>query len=170
MKLFATVLVSTVVALSFATSSHAASTSPGKVGVYASTANATVPDNDTFTTLVTGTIEKGKKKRVLEVYVSFTGTNFPTNNALSVRPVVNGIALMEPTVAGTTAPASAAYWSNGTSIGSEFWLDLDAAEAAHPGVFIKQPLVIELQAKWPSVPPSAPLTGSATLRARLEKK
>jgi len=48
---------------------------------------------------------------------------------------------------------------------------LDAAEASHPGVFIKQPIVIDVVATWgPVTPDPGPLDGEASLRARLIKK
>jgi hypothetical protein len=84
--------------------------------------------------------------------------------------LVNGMAIMEPTSGGTTIPAGGANTSTGNTVGSEFWLDLDAAEAANHGGFIKQPLTIELQVMWPSLPPTGPLIGAGSLRARLEKK
>jgi hypothetical protein len=46
-----------------------------------------------------------------------------------------------------------------------WWLDLDAAEAANPGMFIGEPLLIELNAGS-----SNPTVATASLRARLQKK
>ena len=48
-----------------------------------------------------------------------------------------------------------------------FWLDLDAAEAANPGVFIGKPLNIELLGGAFSSPDGI---YHATLSARMEKK
>jgi hypothetical protein len=56
-----------------------------------------------------------------------------------VVPTVNGWGV-EPFA------RSVAYCTNGLcdSTSGSWWLDLDAAEAAHPGVFIGQPLLIRL--------------------------
>jgi hypothetical protein len=54
---------------------------------------------------------------------------------------------------------------NRCSVTGHFWLDLDAAEAAHPGIFINQPLVVELGGFG-----DVTFTGMASLRARLVKK
>lgn len=162
---FAHLVVCGAVAVLGAQPAHAASTSPGKNAVYAST-TATLIANAPAT-VVTATIEKGKKKRVLAIDTAATSTG-NANGFLSVVPIVNGLRIAEPTNAGTAVAAVAECFSTCTST-SHFWLDLDAAEAAHPGVFIKQPLVVELEATWTSGnTPSLPV--AASLGARLQKK
>jgi hypothetical protein len=52
-------------------------------------------------------------------------------------------------------------------VSGHFWVDLDAAETAHPGMFIKQPLVIQMQAVANVAVTAA---GNASLRAHLQKK
>ena len=168
MKILAVPLVAAVLTLSVAPS-HAASTSPGKIGVYASTVSATI--SDPLATVLIATIAKGKKKRVLEVELAATLTgNVPFAGLMTMRPIVNGLQLMEPTNAGSTEPTTVYCGtpSNACPLSYEFWLDLDAAEAAHPGMFIKQPLVIEFQLGYAA--PGGPVVGVATLRARLAKK
>ncbi len=60
--------------------------------------------------------------------------------------------------------------TSGCTVSGTWWLDLDAAEVAHPGVFIRQPLTITLLggtvpgAGVPFVP------GDASMSAVLEKK
>jgi hypothetical protein len=150
---------------------HAASTSPGKTAVYASTAAAVISDPPT--TVVTATIEKGKKKRVLEIDLSVVLTGANTLGTLTVAPLVNGLAIAEPVNGGTTAPArnlclNTQFEPSSCLLSLQYWLDLDAAEAAHPGVFIKQPLVIDGQVGWDIT--SSPVSGVVSLRARLQKK
>jgi len=176
MKILAVPLVAAVLTLSVAPS-HAASTSPGKIGVYASTVSATI--SDPLATVLIATIAKGKKKRVLEVELAATLTgNVPFAGLMTMRPIVNGLQLMEPTNAGSTVTATRFCGGSGggplpvfCSQSYEFWLDLDAAQAAHPGMFIKQPLVIEFQLGF-GAPGSSVINvdGVATLRARLAKK
>ena len=79
---------------------------------------------------------------------------------------------MEPTQGGATVLGSETCLSLvlQCQAATEFWLDLDAAEAAHPGQFIGVPLVISLRAEWRGDGPDDPIAVDASLRARLEKK
>jgi hypothetical protein len=165
-------------AVAFATvwlpgSSPAASTSPGKTGVYASTTAAVIFGSPA--TVLTATIEKGKKKRVVEVEVASTVTASPPGaGALIVTATVNGLPILEPTNAGSTVSTGAACLNppTGCSVTAQYWLDLDAVEAAHPGVFVKQPLNIAVQAGWTGRggPPDHAVSGVVSLRARFAKK
>jgi hypothetical protein len=86
--------------------------------------------------------------------------------AIGVGPVINGLALvMEPTATHLQLSDCPGNSINRCTATGLFWLDLDAAEAAHPGVFINQPLVIELWGLG-----DVAFTGMASLRARLVKK
>jgi len=174
MMIRATVVgLSVFIAALVADTTHAASVSPGKTAVYASTAAAVIGDPPV--TIVTATIAKGKKKRVLEVDLLVVLTGGPEGaGILSLAPRVNGLAVMEPTNAGTTKTATDACLEGplACTVSAQYWLDLDAAEAAHPGVFSKQPLVIDGQVGWGGVggPPIPPVAGDVSLRARLQKK
>jgi hypothetical protein len=155
-----------------ADTAHAASTSPGKTAVYASTAAAVITDPPA--PVLTATIAKGKKKRVLEVDLSAIVTGGPSGaGKLTLVPIVNGLAIMEPVDTGSTVASRLVCGSapEGCSLSAQYWLDLDAAEAAHPGVFIKQPLVIEGRAGWGSFggPPIPPVSAAVSLRARVQK-
>ncbi len=167
-------LVVAVAVFAGATSvANAASTSPGKNGVYASTAAAVIGDPPA--TVLTATISKGKKKRVLEVDLSAAVTASPVGaGTLTVAPLVNGLAILEPVDGGSTVAAGTQCGNppEGCSLSFQYWLDLDAAEAANPGMFIKQPLVIDVQAGWTGIGggPAPPVSGVVSLRARLAKK
>ena len=139
-----------------------ADTSPGKSAVHKSQAGVSVTTS--FTQLISATIQKGKKKRVLELDLTLIDTG---NSAgfIGVGPVINGLPLvMEPTATHLQLADCPGSTNRCTATGL-FWLDLDAAEAAHPGVFINQPLVVEL---WGFG--DVAFTGMASLRARLQKK
>jgi hypothetical protein len=138
-------------------------TSPGKNAVYVSQSG--VPVGTAFAQLISGTIQKGKKKRVVEADLTLIDTG-NSAGVIGVGPIINGLALvMEPTATHIQLSDCPSLSLNRCSVTGHFWLDLDAAEVAHPGVFIKQPLVIEL---WGIG--DVPFTGMASLRARLVKK
>jgi len=142
-----------------------ASASPGKNAAYAS-ANGFVADA-AFDPAVSVTLEKGKRKRVLEVFGSVT--DFDGGADLALVPRVNGLSVMEPMrlpAAVTLQAGNLCDAGNACTASSEWWLDLDAAEAANPGVFVGQPLVVELLVSSPFVGE----TVDVSLRARLQKK
>lgn len=155
--------VSLTVALVSAQGSWADSdTSPGKNAVYRSQSGVAV--GTAFAQLTSATIQKGKKKRVVEVDLTLIDTG-NSAGVIGVGPLINGLALvMEPTATHLQLADCPGTTNRCTATG-QFWLDLDAAEAAHPGVFINQPLVIEL---WGFG--DVAFTGMASLRAHLEKK
>jgi hypothetical protein len=132
----------------------------GKNASWASVSGVTFPPGTA--TILTATIAKGKKKKVLEVDATIVeSTNTATGLGVVVR--VNGIT-MEPTGAFfQTEEGCSAAISNCTAQGM-YWIDLDQAEAANPGLFIGQPLVVELQA---SSAGTGTISGIASLRARL---
>src|SRR5262245_34387556 len=133
----------------------------GRKGAYASAATASLTGG--ATTLVTVTIQKGKKKHVLEVDGAVNETtNTATNLAIAVR--VNGLYLMEPTPIFQTEEGCSNAAIGCTAHGT-WWLDLDQAELANPGLFIGVPLVIELQGAATGTSPS----GIGSVRARLFK-
>lgn len=146
---------------------HADSTtSPGKENFHASTIAVAVPFQ-TDTVVLSGVIERGRTKRILIVEAS-VGSVAPGETGL-FRPQVNGVAF-EPTddVGNGTGmsvicPAGQPFGCTGSS---HWWLDLDAAEAAHPGTIINQPLNVELLGRGGS----SAIGIFASLSARLEKK
>ena len=80
-----------------------------------------------------------------------------------VFPRVNGVGLNPLDLSAAVSCAAAV---DCTATGT-WWLDLDAAEAAHPGSFIGKPLNVDLLGQNVSGPG---YFGYAGLRARLVKK
>jgi hypothetical protein len=128
----------------------AGSTSPGKKSVFVSETGKALPLGSV--TLLSGTIAKGKRKRVLTVHAMITNGPYanpqlPVPVALSLNPLVNGVP-MEPTTEntqGAVADCGAFTEPRVTcTLTGTWWLDLDAAELAHVGTFIGKPLTIEL--------------------------
>jgi hypothetical protein len=164
-----TVMALVVAALCFAGAlrmAHAdATTSPGKTSVYATEENVAL--SGTTVVAVSVILEKGKKKRVLEVEGRLDKAA-SDGEPLVARVTVNGVRMEppDPFFANLSARASQSC-SPGLvcSMVGTWWLDLDAAEAANPGTFIGQPLTIELNAGS-----SNPTVATASLRARLQKK
>jgi hypothetical protein len=125
--------------------------------------------------LLSGQIAKGKKKRVLTVQAMMTnGASAPSvlPIVLSLQPLANGVA-MEPTSGGgaqgavvdcgfSTPPTAAC------TVTGHWWLDLDAAELAHPGTFIGKPLEITLTGGTLAGGIGTPV--DVTLSAKLETK
>jgi hypothetical protein len=141
-------------------------TSPGKSAAYSSVNGVTLSTG--FPVMTSVTIEKGKKKRVLEVTIMALN-NDSTAGSLGVRPVVNGQLMMEPLAGGSTSKAVSTTcnpsYINCTVVG-DWWLDLDQAEAAFPGLFINAPLTIDATVGTGVGTP----IGSVSLQARLVKK
>ena len=137
-----------------------ATTSPGKTAVYVSAIGAALDNGAGFN--ISGTIQKGKKKRVLEVDLMATdGTG--ANPAVGVLPTVNGVA-MEPNGSFfAVADCNAGYIC---TVSSHWWIDLDAAETANPGMFINQPLNIVGNV----ISNASTSTADVSLRARMQKK
>jgi hypothetical protein len=149
------------------------STSPGKNAAFeASTGNPLT----VYLPKLTATIEKGKKRTVLAIEAGYTdGPYAPIYGvrALGLGVTVNGIAIQpNPAAAeqnvidcGLTDTAPAACTIVGT-----FWLDIDAAELANPGVFVGQPLSIVMSAGHVGGGPPPPNPMDATLSVRVQKK
>jgi hypothetical protein len=91
-------------------------------------------------TPLTGTLAKGKSKTLLRIDASFSGTT-PVPTLASLLVYVNGVLLQDGIAFG--AYADQCLPTICTLTGT-FWLDIDAAEAANPGLFMNQPLVISL--------------------------
>ena len=94
---------------------------------------------------VSGTLARGQKRTALRLDGS---ADFQTNGSGGVAGVnftVNGIAFYGG-VGGFLGETSVPCPSGSTICGVTwtYWIDIDAAEASNPGVFIDQPLVITL--------------------------
>jgi hypothetical protein len=161
--------------LGLATTANAVnySTSPGKNSAFeASTGNPLV----VYGSQLTATIAKGKKKTVLAIEAGYTdGPYSPVGGvrALGMGVTVNGIAV-QPNPASpeqhvidcglTDSPPATC-----TLVGT-FWLDIDAAELANPGVFVGQPLSVVLFAGHVGAGPPPAIIMDASLSVRVQKK
>lgn len=168
MTWIATICVLTIVSATLALADG--TTSPGKQSAYASVSS--VVFTGAFASAASVTIERGKKKRVLEVTI-MAADESDVATAVAVRPLVNGLAIMEPHASSgfdTSAPAvnEACNAPSGfCTVVGHWWLDLDAAEVANPGLFINQPLNVDAQV---SASPMAGAAGLISVQARLMKK
>jgi hypothetical protein len=133
-----------------------------------------LPSNTNAVTLVTGTITKGKHRTVVAIEGMLTaiGNNqgprvdqiWPTINGVIVEPEFGGQPhLAEVNCPTMTFPSTSFCTTTGT-----WWLDIDAAEAANPGMFIGKALTITLMGAETTGNGDSAL--SATLTARVEKK
>jgi hypothetical protein len=107
------------------------------------------------------TIPRGRAKRMLLADATMVSNEFgPTT--ISVGPLVNGI----PMHSADAAVANCSTGEFGCTASGHWWMDLDAAEAANPGSFIGQPLVLRFYAAEETG------TGAAGLsvRAWMQKK
>jgi hypothetical protein len=133
-------------------------TKPPKESLFVHETGATITSGFGNCTVLAGTIAKGKKKTVLRVDASFRGTSVSTGNDCSVNMTVNGIGMN----------GAGGYYNTPApciSVTGSFWLDIDAAEAANPGMFINQPLTITLDCRADVNTPYA-----ATFSAQVIKK
>ncbi len=151
-----------------------ASTSPGGNSVYESATGVPLPVGPA--PLLVGTISKGLRSRVLEVNAMLTvGVPFGPGIELSLLVDVNGV-LMEPLPSGPFGAVQSCvdigFGASGCTISGTWWLDLDAAEAASPGVFLRKPLTITLfggLVPGPA-PPPAGIPADISFSAVMEKK
>ncbi len=118
------------------------STSPGKFSVFASAHMAQLSTGG-GPPLLMATIGHGKHKYVLAAEARISSA---TTGLMSpfFWPEVNGVR-MNPTDGANLAYVSTDCSSQRCSLTGTWWLDLDAAEAAHPGMFLGVPLVVNLQ-------------------------
>jgi len=165
MKAIATSAIALLIAVLMSGPAGADSTSPGKENFHVSTSSVGVPAG-TAGVLLSGVIVRGKK-RCLLIVDAFVGSLAPGENG-AFWPRVNGV-FLEPTddignpnSMGIDCPTTATFACTG---GAHWWLDLDAAEAEHPGMFFNQPLTVDLLGVG-----STPLGVVANLSAHLEKK
>jgi hypothetical protein len=90
-----------------------------------------------------------------------------------IKPVVSGVAF-EPTddIGNGASPAGVNCPDTATvtcSASGSWWLDLDAAEAAHPGTILGKPLIVELKGftnAFNGIPGPLVVTMSAALHKR----
>ncbi len=164
-----TALVLGFLAVVTSTQGFAASTSPGKNLAFESSdfnGDGDIPQS--VTTLLTATIVKGKKKHVLMVEATLSTGSSLCSSYLYMRTEVNGVLPMEPRGGGGHDEVLQPCNSGPATLTGTWWLDLDAAEAAHPGVFIGQPLTVKLLGGEGFPAPQS--DGKVTMSVRIQKK
>jgi hypothetical protein len=154
--------------LTWATSTLAdGTTSPGTNSVFVSASGLSLPVGGMPTTLLSGQIKKGKTKTVLAIEAMLTKiATGAQSGVVAIHPTVNGFAV-EPSSGGVTFPAKADC-SGVCLMTGTWWIDIDAAETAHPGMFVNQPLNVVLVGVESTAISDSAL--AATLTARLQKK
>lgn len=115
-------------------------TSPGKSSVFAEEHSGMLDSVGNITPLA-GQIAKGKRKTVVRIDATVGINGNPAVTGVLVLASVNGhFAQPGFAYANQCSTASAVQCSaTGT-----FWLDIDAAETAFPGVYVGQPLDIQV--------------------------
>jgi hypothetical protein len=149
-----------------------ATTSPGNKSVFV--AHEAINDACCQVQLK-GTIISGQASNVLMLAASFIAENSfaapcsPTDVDI-FPPQVNGISTNPDGLVGFISTSAHCGMSGGfcPTITGTYWLDLDQAEAAHPGMFIGQPLNITLLGRWFGV--SCSVLTTLTMSAELVSK
>ena len=110
-------------------------------------------------------LKQGRKKHVIAVEAAMqVATSVASLPSLRVQ--VNGFAANGPTVTIDCKLVNSVR----CPLAGSWWLDLDAAEAAHPGVFIGKVLIVELLAGNETVSPPTNPPAEVTMTVRLVKK
>lgn len=129
--------------------------------------------NDT----ITATIEKGKKKRLLVAHATAVIEDQIVSGTycdLLLTLEANGVAML--TGAGSqhaeTGCDCPTVGCPGCTASATAYLDLDAAEQANPGLFVKQPIDVQLtiQASGPGLCAGGGTLDAATLVVQMIKK
>ena len=118
-------------------------TKPPKAALFVAEPSGAL-DVNCNTAPLTGTIAAGKKKTVLRLDATVSVNNDPSTEGCYVSAYVNGISL-NPVINSGSNSMDTALGARCTITGT-YWLDMDSAEMASPGMFIGQPLVIEVDA------------------------
>ena len=153
-----TFLAAGALALSFAwtlaLAADGASTSPGTNSLFVSAYDLTLPASVGTATLLSGQIKKGKRRTVIAFEMTAGLFGHPTLPLyVEIWPAVNGYTCADLNLTNCNLgpvtfaraycpPTSSLFTCNVTGTA---WFDLDAAELAHPGAFVNQPLTIELR-------------------------
>lgn len=146
------------------------STSPGKNAAFESSdfgATGDIPPASGGP-LLTATIAKGKKKRVLAMEATLTsGTGgSPPGDGYTMGVAVNGVEVGPIDPGGFTLRDHPCPDSRCTFT-SSWWFDIDAAEASNPGQFVNQPLTIIL---FGGDSGGVQSRATVTMSVRMEKK
>ena len=129
-----------------------ATTSPGKTSVFVAHQSSGYADICCQVKL-NATINRGRRHEVLRIDGTFKAVNTfgcsPTDVDM-FPPQVNGIIVNPDALGGWISAVAHCDPSVHVcpTITGTYWLDLDAAEAANPGMFIGKPLNITLLGEW----------------------
>ncbi len=149
--------------LRFAPPAHAADVSPGK-NVALAHVNLF---QDSYT--INATIEKGKKKHVLIIH-SEANVIFAQALTYCLGPdlSVNGIVQLAQPSPGQGVACITSCNNDACTIHGTYFVDLDAAELAHPGMFYNQPVTVHHSGGPQDV--GGVSTGNAVLTVMMQKK
>lgn len=164
MKSLAIIAAALAVALCIpAAGAHAQTLSPGKNVAYTFLTN--VPIGNAYGSIAQISLQKGKKKRVLEVDVKIIDRQL-ISSTLQAYVLVNGVQMLPGAADAPQMTHCDHNWINCT-LTAHFWADLDALELANPGMFKNVPLLIDVQGSV-----AGPPTSNATIavRGRMIKK
>jgi hypothetical protein len=164
MKILCLAAIATTLLSPVAAYAAPVTTSPGKNAVHSAESNVLNGSGDIVT--LTGTIEKGKKKTVLEIEASVSVAGSASLNAVYVSATINGYFPANPYFSTTHCNSANAQLC---TITQTFWLDIDAAEAANVGAYVGQPLNI-IVAGGNQAFAGAGLNYNASFTARVVKK
>jgi hypothetical protein len=110
-----------------------------------------VPTPPIGTPLIITTLKKGAKKKVLLVDAMLTTGGYvnPAPDAYHLDLMVNGVFVGEPTLVNplgvpVDCGLSVAVPDSECTVTAQWWVDMDAAEAAFPGLFIGPPVTVTL--------------------------
>lgn len=140
----------------------AATLSPGNNAAYASLDGFSIPTS--YTPITQVTILKGKSRHAIEVDILLTDKS-ALSNALGSYVSINGVHI-EPTQSNVQVIGTCNH-SVSCSLPAQFWADIDQLEAANPGLFVGQQLVITA---YGIVGGPASTNGAMSVRARMVKK
>ena len=153
-------------ALALVSGAASAQSTGGKNSAFIADGGLTLPDGPTgVATLLQVTLPKGRKKSV----VSVTGAlqvDISTPSLPSLEVHVNGVLAMGPIVSVDCKYVAV----NRCPLAGSWYLDLDLAELANPGMFIGQQLVVELVGGANTFSPPIAATGEAEMSVQLVKK
>lgn len=149
------------------------STSPGKNSAFEASTGELLT---AYSSKLTATIAKGKKKTVLAIEASYTdGPYSPIYGVrvLSLGVTVNGIAVQPNPASPEQHVIDCGLVDNPpatcTVVGT-FWFDIDAAELANPGMFVGQPLSVVMSAGHVGGGPVPANPMDSSLSVRVQKK
>lgn len=154
-------LATAVVLLASATGALADAASNGKTTAHLTASG--IPLGPIEAPMGQVTIAKGLKKRILQAEVVVVANVFADSLAATLD--VNGVTV-EPDPANIQRLTICNPSYINCTHAARFWADLDALEAASPGTFINQPLVITAHASTGT----GSGNGNVTIRSRLVKK